>query len=550
MSDTTAVSTALDRGRESYARRAWGDAYSELSAADGEAPLPPADLERLGIAAVLVGREAEGAALWERAHHELVEQGALVPSVRCAFWVAFSLLNRGEPAHAGGWLARAKRLLDDAGAAADGCAERGYLILMDGRRRVIEGDYPGALVLIGQAVEVGEQCGDNDLVALARHVQGRGLILRGEAAAGMALLDEVMVDVTTGEVSPHIVGIVYCGVIDACQEIFDLRRAKEWTAALSRWCESQPDLVAYTGTCLVHRAEIMQLHGAWPDAIDEVRRGCELFGDQPAAGAAFYRQAELYRLRGEFTKAEEAYRQASRLGREPHPGLAQLRLAQGQVGAAAAAIRRVAGEARDRTSRSHLLAAYIEIMMADGDVAAATAATDELADIAEALDAPLLRATAATARGAVLVAKGGDTLDALVALRGAWTRWQELDAPYEAARVRVLIGLACRGLGDEDTAQMEFDAARWVFERLGAEPDLARVDAVSGKRDAVSPGGLTDREIEVLRLVAAGKTNRAIAAELVLSEKTVARHVSNILTKLDLSSRAAATAYAYENDLL
>jgi DNA-binding CsgD family transcriptional regulator len=302
----------------------------------------------------------------------------------------------------------------------------------------------------------------------------------------------------------------------------------------------------------VHRAEILQLHGAWPDALEEAERACERLAgtpDQPSAAAAWYRRGELHRLAGEFASAEEAFRQASRLGREPQPGLALMRLGQGQADTAGAAIRRAVAERPDRAGRGGLLGAYAEIVLADGDAAAARAAADELAALAMDLDSPLLRATAAQADGAVRLAEG-DPAAALAALREAWTRWRELEAPYEAGRVRVLIGLACRTLGDEDGAQMELDAAGWVFQQLGAVPDLARVQALARTTGAADDTVLTRRELQVLRLVAAGKTNRAIAADLFLSERTVARHVSNILAKLGLSSRSAATAYAYEHRLV
>ncbi len=540
------ASDALERGRAAFIRPAWGEAYAELSAAENRSELGFEDLERLAVAAFLVGRDADSAAAWEHAHQACLNAGDAARAARCAFWLAFGLINRGEVARGGGWLMRARRLLEEQ---QHECVEHGYLLMPAGIEMFATGDPATAHTTFAQVTAIGEHFRDPDLVTLGRTGEGRTLIRLGHVDDGMALLDEAMIAVTAGEVSPILVGATYCSVMDACREVFDLRRAREWTAALSHWCATQPDLVPYRGECMIYRAEIMQVQGAWSDAAEEARRACEWLAQLPGPGVgpAFYQQAELYRLRGQFAKAEQAYREATRFGHTPQPGLALLRLAQGQFDRAAAAIRRAVEEAQDRLARAKVLAAHAEIMLAVGDVSAARSAADELTIIASDLDAPLLLAVAAHATGAVLLAEQ-DARAAIDALRRAWTAWQKLEAPYDAARVRVLVGLAHRALGDRDTAAMELDAARWVFRQLGAVPDVIRVEALI-REAAPQVAGLTAREVEVLRLVAAGKTNRAIATDLFLSERTVDRHVSNIFSKLGLSSRAAAAAYAVEHNL-
>lgn len=539
----------LERGRESYARQAWADAWQSLSEADRAGTLGAEDLELLATTEYMLGRDHDHVAATERAHQAHLDAGEGLRAARCAFWVGMQLSVRGDLGHANGWLARAQRLIDAHGTE---CVEQGYLLLPAAFAAEASGDFETGAALAGQAAAAGARFGDQDLFALAGHMQGHLLVSGGRVQEGLGLLDEAMLAVSTGEVSPIPAGLVYCGVIIGCQNAFELRRAQEWTGALSDWCERQPDMVAFTGRCLVHRAEIMQLHGAWPDALAEARRAgqrCNASRNTMAAGEAHYVQGDVHRLQGEFAAAEEAYREASRCGREPQPGLALLRLAQGDAPAGAAAIRRTLGETSQQPDRARLLPACVEIMLSVGDADEARRACRELDEISTAYGSGMLTALVERARGAVDLAEG-DAKAALPALRRAGRMWQDLGAPYEAAQARVLVGLACRALGDHDAAGLELEAAREVFEALGAAPDLARVVSLSAGAPDTAEHGLTQRELEVLRLVASGQTNKAIAAELVLSERTVDRHVSNIFAKLRLSSRAAATAYAYEHGLV
>ncbi len=541
----TTHQTELERGRAAYAALAWTEARDALERAGRTGALGGEDLERLATAGYMLGLAGAFLDDLERAHRRYVEQGAALRAARCAVYLGIHLAIRGETGRATGWFGRAQRLVE---AEAGDCAERGYLLLPVAYRSEAAGDNEAAGRAAAAAVEVAARFGEPDLLALAMQSQGRNLIKGGRVEEGLALLDEAMVAAAAGELSPVVTGIVYCGVIAGCDVAYDLRRAQEWTDALARWCERQPDMVSFSGRCLAHRAEIMQVHGAWEQALAEAARArerCERSMDRTDEGEALYRQAEVHRLRGDAAAAEVAYRDASARGREPQPGLALLRLAQGDAETAAGAVRRALGETAEPLERAKLLPARAEIALARGAVADAREACDELAAIAARYASPVLGAISGQVLGAVALAEG-DPDGALPPLRGALRIWQRVDAPYEVARTRLLIGLACRALGDEDTARLELDAARDAFEGLGAAPDLARL-APARRGDG---GALTPRELEVLRLVAAGRSNRQIAAELVVSEHTVARHVQNILGKLRVSSRTAAAAFAFERGLV
>jgi ATP/maltotriose-dependent transcriptional regulator MalT len=537
----------LKRARECYRRNAWSEAHQLLSLADESAPLGAEDLELLATSAYLIGRDLDFHQSLERAHHVWLRQGEQCRAARCAFWMGLTLLLQGDAGRGNGWLARAKRLVEDRE-----CVENGYLLLPIAEQCLGDRDAEAALAAATDASDVGGRYGDADLTACARHLQGRALIQQGRVQRGLQLLDEAMVAVSGGEVSPIMTGLIYCSVIAACHRVFALGRAREWTFALSRWCEQQPQLVAFTGTCLVDRAEVMQFRGAWADAMSEAclaRERVSHAGESKAPAAAFYRQGEIHRLRGEFAAAEEAYRTASRMGAEPQPGLALLRMAQGNTDAACAAIRRVLSATTEPLERAKLLPAYVGIAQAAGHMDEARAAATELDDTARRYPTDVLRAMAAHAQSAVELAEGRAEA-ALAALHHAFELWQRGEAPYETACVRLLTALACRELGDVESADLEFEAARGLFERLGAIPDIARLDSLRNRTTHAGQHGLTSRELQVLRQIAAGKTNKAIASELCVSERTIDRHVSNLLTKLGVPSRAAATAYAYNHKLI
>lgn len=538
----------LEKARLAYGQRAWADALDLLQAADEIAPLGPEDLERMLWSAAMLDRDQDVFAAGQRLFNTHMEAGRDDLAAYWVFFRGFRLLALGEEGQATALIQQAQRLADGFGRE---CVAHGYLMLLAAQKELMTGNDPAAEALTRQALAVGERCCHIDLIAFARCYLGRALVRQGRIDEGITSLDEAMLPAVEGKLSPIVTGLIYCNLIAACRQVYALDRSREWTEALSNWCGSQPQLVQFHGVCLLHRAEIMEMNGAWQEAIVEARRATSslvrAIGNETTAGAA-YQEAEIHRLRGEAAAAEDLYRAASRLGLEPQPGMALLRLTQGRAEQAATTLRRVLATTKAPLGRARLLPALVEIMIAAGAVEEARTACAELQAISDRFATDILAAMALQAKGEIELVEGNPAA-ALGDFRAALTTWQRAGAPYLEARLRVLAGQACRMLGDEDGAGLEFDAAREVFTELGAAPDLARVTALI--EPAGSPRhGLTRREIEVLGLVATGKTNRLIATDLGLSEKTVDRHLSNIFDKLAVNSRAAATAYAFQNGLL
>ncbi|NUP06277.1 MAG: response regulator transcription factor [Polyangiaceae bacterium] len=546
------VEDAKERGRRAYANRAWGDAYDALSSASAEGPLDLDDVERLAFSAGLAGHEASAIESFERLHQCCIDAGEVQRAVRAAFWATMRSFAFGERARGSGWLARAQRLV---GETTEDCVEHGYVRLPDVFRFTAAGDHAAARLAAREAADVAIRYGDRDLTALARTFEGRALIREGRPSEGLPILDDAMLAVTSGQLSPVVTGIVYCAVIAACQESYAHDRAREWTEALRRWCDEQPQLVPFAGQCLIHRSEILLLGGNWREAAVEAHRASRwLSGTKnPEAGNAFYQEAELHRLRGELSEAERIYAMASDRGRDPQPGLSLLRLAQGRVDIAAATSKRVLSTVVDSLQRAQYLPAHVEIMLAAGNIDEARCSADELGTIAKALGVGMVDAMAEHANGIVTLAQE-DARGAIAPLRRAQDIWQGIGATYLVARIRFAIARAFQALGDEDGATLELDAARKTFVNLGASPDVAAIDAVSSRAPKQSStngsSGLSVRELEVLRLVATGKSNKVIARALFLSERTIDRHVSNIFTKLNVTSRAAATAWAFQNGVV
>jgi ATP/maltotriose-dependent transcriptional regulator MalT len=542
MGDATQI---LDAARDAYARRDWPGARAGFRAGRDAGELSADDLHIWADAAWWLGLVDESLAAAEEAHRMFLQGAHPRQAAAAAMRIALSLFLRGDDVAGSGWMSRAQRILRDQ----PECPEHGYVRYLLEVEAALGGDDLDAVTSSAREVqEIGRRQADSNLVALGILGEGRALIKQGRVADGTELLDEAMVAVLGDELSPKWAGNIYCHLMAACYELADFRRAAEWTRATTDWLKSLPAAVLFTGICRVHRSQVFQVTGAWEQAESEALRVCENLANIHVASTAegHYQVGELRRLRGDLAGAERAYREAHERGRDPQPGVALLRLTQGRIDAASASIRGGLAGTSDRLARARLRTAQVEIACAARDLEAAGEASDELDEIASDYGSSGLDVMARHARGAILLADG-HAAKALEALRGACELWQELHAPYECARVRLLLARAYDLLGDPDAAALELDAAEAVFTHLGATLDARNLGALRGQPPL--PDGLTPREAEVLVLVAAGKSNHDVATALSISRKTVARHLSNIFAKIDVSSRTEAAAYAFAHDL-
>ncbi len=527
--------------------QSWSGVYTTLK--DREKALQPDELYQFAIAAYLTGRDLESIDIFARIHHLFLENKEIGKAVRCAFWIGMLLIFKGEQARGSGWLSRAKRLVKDHHFKG---SEDGLLLIPAALGALNAGNTETAFTNFRKAHEVGKQFNDLELTAFGLLGEGQALIQLGDVSNGLKLLDESMVAVENSNISPLVVGIVYCAVIETCQLIFEISRAQEWTALLSHWCESQPDLVPFRGECMIRRSQIRHIHGEWPEALDEMQDACRMLSEPPgekAAGEAYYQLAEIFRLKGDFQQAEKLFIEANKWGRKPQPGMAELRLAQNKTDMAIKSIQNALDEEKSPLKRVKILPAYIKIMLTNDKIYEAQSAAEELESLANRYNTLFLRAVSAYCSSAVLLKKE-DPATAIKLLRESVNLWNELEAPYETAVVRLYLGIAYKDMGDNDSAKIELRTAQWIFKELEALPDLKKVETLLNEKEGPDRYGLTLREFQVLQLVAEGDTNKLIASKLFISERTVERHLSNIFNKLQVNSRTQATTFAYKHNIL
>jgi ATP/maltotriose-dependent transcriptional regulator MalT len=539
------VADAVNLAREALAHHDWRACYDAVDGVSVEQPLGEAErLDLLADAAWWLGRIEQSIQARQSAHRLYESLGESRRAAMCAVWLYQDHCLRGRPAAAAGWLQRARRALDGD----TGCAEYGALVLREAELAHGAGRLDDAAEMAEQARKLGRALGSADLEAEALQTAGRVLIDAGRPATGLAHLDEAMLLAVEGRLGPYATGKVYCSLISACEELGDLSRAAEWTEATMTWAAQHPFAI-FPGICRVHRAVVLERQGALEHAEREATRACAELLDShlPNAVAAYAEVGDIRRRLGELDRAEEAFARAEELCGRACAGTALLRLAQGRLDEARRIIAGcLADEPPLRLSRARLLPAAVQVAVAADDLDGAGVAVGELDSIAQQFDTPMLHALASLARGRLQLAQG-DPTSAAATLQRAVRQWQELQVPYEVATASTLLGQAQRETGDDGAAKQSFSTARALFGQIGVRLDARAIDAA---RPTKRPGGLTEREVEVLRLIVDGRSNKEIAAELHLSAKTGSRHLTNIFNKIGVSSRAAATAFAFEHRLV
>lgn len=537
----------LAQAREAYSHHRWNVAYTHFAEVAGTGHLDTDDLAAFADAAWWLGNTDRSLELSEEVYRRCLQGDHTPAAARLAVEIGFLWLIRGEQQIGSGWISRARRLL----AEVPECAELGYLRYLAVLEALDTTRFDEAQVMAREMQVLANTHDDPTLCAMALVLEGIATVRSGQVSDGLALCDEAMLPIRAGDVERSWAGNLYCLVMALCFELADFDRARAWTDATERWCDQFSNAAMFTGICRVHRAQLLHLEGAWDQAESRAAQACRDLADMnvEVVAAGHYEIGELRRVRGDDDGAEQAFARAHALGRDPQPGLALLRLAQGDAVTARTSLETALAATDPPLPRVPLLTALADVAEASQDRDLAGSVAAELAVIAGSFSTPGIQARAATAAGvAHLLADEPD--QALATLREACRTWRSVGGRYETARAQVRLARALAAIGDADASTRERQQARATFEELGARLDLDHLAATGHVTARTAPGGLTDREVEVLRLVADGATNAAIAEQLTISERTVERHVSNIFLKLDVSSRTQAARFAFEHRLV
>ena len=514
--------------------------FSELRA---ERSLGVDDLVLLADSAWWLGLIQETLGLTEECYEAYVAAADLERAASLAIENAFNWFLRGEPAVGSGWISRARRILEGL----PECAEHGFLLWLEASELLEHGELDAVRDIGRQLREMAARFESPVLGSFGLVFEALVEIRTGNAERGFGLLDEAMLPVVAGRLEPEWAGNLYCQMMSICHDLAEVARARQWTTATERWCGGFPAAAMFVGICRVHRTQLLRLEGDWDAAVGQASAAAAELADLnvEAVAEAQYELGEVHRLRGDLSAARAAYDAALRLGRDPEPGATLLLLAEGRAEEAANCIHRLLSEVTDPFKRTRLLRAQAEVACSRGEIETADAAASELRTIAATYRTAGFLAWSEEVDGTVLFLQHRPD-DALDPLRAALDRYKAMGATYDAALTRVRLARVYDALGDSDAARAEASAATRTFEVLGAGPPAT---ARLGGTGAL-PGGLTAREAEVVAAIAEGLTNRQVAARLVISEKTVARHLANVYTKLGVNSRTAAAAWAYQKGLV